>query len=75
MNYYTNSLPIYSRAYAGTEVMIGINPYANKIRYVSIPDTDFYEFISVEQGCEGKKEGNCNEIFCLVKNNSLKLCT
>ena len=28
--------------------MIGINPSADKIRYVIIPDTCFYEFIPIE---------------------------
>lgn len=55
VNYYTDSLPIYSPAYASTEAMIGINPYAFKIRYVIIPDTVFYEFIPIE---EGNKEGH-----------------
>ena len=49
VNYYTDSVPIYSPAYASTEAMIGINPYANKISYVIIPDTAFYEFIPVEE--------------------------
>ncbi len=48
VNYYTDSLPIYSPAYAATEAMIGINPYGRKIRYVIIPDTVFYEFIPIE---------------------------
>ena len=47
VNYYTDYLPIYSTAYAATEGMIGINPYASKISYVIIPDTVFYEFIPV----------------------------
>jgi hypothetical protein len=47
VNYYTSFLPIYSPAYGATEAMIGINPYANKIRYVVIPDTVFYEFIPI----------------------------
>ena len=50
VNYYTGSIPIYSPAYAATEAMIGINPYADKIRYVIIPDTVFYEFIPIEEG-------------------------
>lgn len=45
VNYYTDSLPLYSPVYGATEAMIGINPYADKIRYVVIPDTAFYEFI------------------------------
>ena len=49
VNYYTDSLPIYSPAYAATEAMIGINPYASKISYVVIPDTVFYEFIPVRE--------------------------
>ncbi|OBR94115.1 GH3 auxin-responsive promoter [Clostridium ragsdalei P11] len=60
VNYYTNSLPIYSPGYAATEAMIGINPYANKIRYVIIPDTVFYEFISIKE--ENKKN---KDTFCL----------
>ena len=52
VNYYTDSLPIYSPAYAATEAMIGINPYADKIRYVITPDTAFYEFIPIEGGNE-----------------------
>lgn len=56
VNYYTDSLPIYSPAYAATEAMIGINPNAKNISYVVIPDTVFYEFIPVdEEGKEGKE--------------------
>lgn len=47
VNYYTDSLPVYSPGYASTEAMMGINPYSNKIRYVIIPDTVFYEFIPI----------------------------
>lgn len=50
VNYYTDYLPIYSPCYAATEGMIGINPYVDKIRYVIIPDTCFYEFIPIEAG-------------------------
>lgn len=60
VNYYTDSLPIYSPAYASTEAMIGINPYANKIRYVIIPSTVFYEFIPVKEG-----EGYGEQTLCL----------
>jgi hypothetical protein len=60
VNYYTNSLTIYSPGYAATEAMIGINPYAKKIRYIIIPDTVFYEFILVENG-----KSNINHTFCL----------
>lgn len=49
VNYYTDYLPIYSAAYAATEATIGINPYVEKIRYVVIPDTVFYEFIPFEE--------------------------
>lgn len=63
VNYYTDSLQIYSPAYAATEAMIGINPYVRKIKYVIIPDTAFYEFILIE---EGKKDNvktyNINEL-------------
>ena len=48
VNYYTDGIPIYSPLYAATEATIGINPYANEIRYVVIPDTVFYEFIPIE---------------------------
>lgn len=47
VDYYTGKLPIYSTAYAATEATIGINPYLEKIRYVIIPDTVFYEFIPI----------------------------
>lgn len=60
VNYYTNSLPIYSPGYACTEAMIGVNPYARKIRYVIIPDTVFYEFIPAEE--EGKRTLLLNEL-------------
>lgn len=50
VNYYTDSSPIYSPVYAASEAMIGINPYADKIRYVIVPDTAFYEFIHVKDG-------------------------
>lgn len=59
VNYYTDSLPIYSPAYASTEAMIGINPYANKIRYVIIPDTAFYEFIPIDESGEGSQHTLC----------------
>lgn len=59
VNYYTNSLPIYSTAYAATEAMIGINPYVNKIRYVIIPDTAFYEFIPIKEGKEDSQNISC----------------
>ncbi|GKX67349.1 GH3 auxin-responsive promoter family protein [Inconstantimicrobium mannanitabidum] len=54
VNYYTDSLPIYSPAYAATEAMIGINPDAYKIKYVIIPNTVFYEFIPISEGGTGK---------------------
>jgi len=60
VNYYTDSFPIYSPSYASTEAMIGINPYINKIRYVIIPDTAFYEFIPIE-----KKENSKNKTLNL----------
>nr|WP_041705095.1 MULTISPECIES: GH3 auxin-responsive promoter family protein [Clostridium] len=60
VNYYTNSLPIYSPGYAATEAMIGINPYVNKIRYVIIPDTVFYEFIPIKE-----KNKKSEDTFCL----------
>ncbi|GAA0725110.1 GH3 auxin-responsive promoter family protein [Clostridium malenominatum] len=60
VNYYTDSLPIYSPAYAATEAMIGINPYVNKIRYVIIPDTAFYEFIPIRDGIE-----DIQHVLCL----------
>ncbi|MDD6794735.1 MAG: GH3 auxin-responsive promoter family protein, partial [Clostridiaceae bacterium] len=44
----TDALPIYSPGYAATEAMMGINPYKDKIRYVIVPDTVFYEFIKEE---------------------------
>jgi hypothetical protein len=63
LNYYTDSLPIYSAAYGSTEAMIGINPYADKIRYVIIPDTAFYEFISIEEeNKESKNTLNLDEL-------------
>ncbi|WP_234122476.1 GH3 auxin-responsive promoter family protein [Clostridium hydrogenum] len=48
VNFYTDSIPIYSAAYGCTEAMIGINPYVDKIRYVIVPDTAYYEFIPVD---------------------------
>lgn len=59
VNYYTGSLPIYSPAYAATEAMIGINPYASKIRYVVIPDTVFYEFIPIEESDKNNPKTYC----------------
>ncbi|MNO91334.1 GH3 auxin-responsive promoter [compost metagenome] len=50
VNHYTDSIPIYSPVYAASEAMIGINPYADKIRYVIVPDTAFYEFIHIKDG-------------------------
>jgi hypothetical protein len=59
VNYYTGSLPIYSPAYAATEAMIGINPYSDRIRYVIIPDTAFYEFIPVDDEHAENKDTRC----------------
>lgn len=59
VNYYTGSIPIYSPAYASTEAMIGINPYISKIRYVIIPDTAFYEFISVKESNKENPKTYC----------------
>lgn len=63
VNYYTDYVPIYSPAYAATEGMIGINPYAKNISYVLTPDTVFFEFIPLEH-CNEKspKTYNINEI-------------
>lgn len=60
VSYYTDSLPVYSTAYAATEAMIGINPYADKIRYIIIPDTAFYEFIPIEG-----QDAVSKDTFCL----------
>ncbi len=49
VNYYSGNAPIYSPCYAATEGIIGINPYANNMSYVIIPDTVFYEFIESEE--------------------------
>lgn len=54
--YYTDNLPVYSPVYASSEAAIGINPYANKIQYVIIPDTVFYEFIPVDKLNESNPE-------------------
>lgn len=48
VNYYTNYLPIYSPMYAATESTIGINNEAERIKYILIPDTAFYEFIPIK---------------------------
>lgn len=45
---YTGSIPICSIAYAATEAFIGVNPYYDKIEYVILPHTCFYEFIEEE---------------------------
>lgn len=52
VNYYTDNLPIYSPMYAATEATIAVNPYVGKIRYVVIPDTNFYEFIPIANSNE-----------------------
>ncbi|WP_294376678.1 GH3 auxin-responsive promoter family protein [uncultured Clostridium sp.] len=39
---------IYKKAYASTEGFIGINPYPDKIEYIMIPDSCFYEFIKLD---------------------------
>lgn len=49
VNYYTDSLPIYSPAYAATEGIIGINSSVSTIKYIIIPDTVFYEFIPIDE--------------------------
>ncbi|WP_160673181.1 GH3 auxin-responsive promoter family protein [Clostridium sp. C8-1-8] len=59
VNYYTDGLPIYSPVYASTEAMIGINPYANKIRYVVIPNTVFYEFLPISDDNITSKDTRC----------------
>lgn len=59
VNYYTDLLPIYSPVYGATEAMIGVNPYVNKIRYVIIPDTVFYEFIPIKEEDNKSKNTLC----------------
>ena len=48
VKYYTDNLPICSIAYAATEGFIGVNPYCDKIEYVIVPDSCFYEFIKLK---------------------------
>ena len=38
---------------------MGINPYAEKIRYVIIPDTAFYEFIPIEESNKKNPQTYC----------------
>lgn len=63
VKYYTGDLDIYSPVYAATEATIGINPYINKIKYVIIPDTVFYEFIPIDNiECENPDTLNINQL-------------
>lgn len=63
VKYYTEDLDIYSPVYAATEATIGINPYINKIKYVVIPDTVFYEFIPIDNiECENPDTLNINQL-------------
>ena len=75
VNFYTDNIPIYSTAYAATEGMMAINPYASKISYVIIPDTVYYEFIPVNE-CNNKNpktfsinELKINECYEIVLTN------
>ncbi|HCW53117.1 MAG TPA: plant auxin-responsive GH3 [Clostridium sp.] len=45
VNRYTDNIPVCSIAYAATEGFIGVNPYYNKIEYILLPQSCFYEFI------------------------------
>ena len=45
VNKYTDNIPICSIAYAATEGFIGVNPYHDKIEYILLPQSCFYEFI------------------------------
>lgn len=47
VRYYIDDLPICSIAYAATEGFIGVNPYCDKIEYVIVPDSCFFEFIKL----------------------------
>lgn len=47
VKYYTSDIPICSIAYAASEGFIGVNPYCNKIEYIIVPDSCFYEFIKL----------------------------
>ncbi|GKU28578.1 GH3 auxin-responsive promoter family protein [Clostridium folliculivorans] len=67
VNYYTDSLPTYSPAYAATEAMIGINPYVGKVRYVIIPDTVFYEFIPIKEDKENDTNTLCIDEILIGK--------
>ncbi|QAA34004.1 GH3 auxin-responsive promoter family protein [Clostridium manihotivorum] len=67
VNYYTDWLPIYSPVYASTEAMIGINPYANKIRYVVIPNTVFYEFLPISEDNKTSQDTLCIDEILLGK--------
>ncbi|SFD42067.1 GH3 auxin-responsive promoter family protein [Clostridium uliginosum] len=48
VDFYTDKLPVYSSTYGASEGMIGINPYINKIEYVVVPDSCYFEFIRIE---------------------------
>ena len=48
---YAGNLPICSIAYAATEAFIGVNPYYDKIEYIILPNTCFYEFIEEDDIC------------------------
>ncbi|GAA0079092.1 GH3 auxin-responsive promoter family protein [Clostridium sp. CTA-5] len=48
VEFYIDKLPIYSSAYGASEGMIGINPYINKVEYVLLPDSCYFEFIDVK---------------------------
>ncbi|GFP75052.1 GH3 auxin-responsive promoter family protein [Clostridium fungisolvens] len=67
VNHYTDSLPIYTPAYAATEAMIGINPYVGKVRYVIIPDTVFYEFIPIKEYKENDTNTLCIDEILIGK--------
>ncbi|MDV4151112.1 GH3 auxin-responsive promoter family protein [Clostridium sp. AL.422] len=75
VNFYTGYSPIYSPCYAATEGIIGINPYGKNIRYVIIPDTVFYEFISSEELSKKNPTTLCADELELGKSYELVITT
>lgn len=75
VNYYSGNTPIYSPCYAASEGIIGINPYASKIRYVVIPDTVFYEFIPLGEFDKKNPRTLCSDELEIGKSYELVITT
>lgn len=71
VEFYIDNIPVCSIVYGASEGMIGINPYINKIEYVLLPDSCYFEFIDVND--IEKKNPDTSDIDKLIIGKSYEI--